>query len=482
MAAFGVGEAVGFIMLEWFATFFWSVDFFLWFRTGYFVGSSIETRPKRIALHYAKTWMSIDLVIVTLEWVNRLLYSIGSASLLRSSRVFRTIRFIKLLRLAKMKELWSILTEQVNSNVFHLLCTMTVLSTILLIIIHIMSCVWYAIGNSRDDGWIGYDKYEGRKDTLFWYIASARWVISQLNGRTDMREDRNMQERLFTCIVGVSLAVLAQAVFISIITKTMLDLSELVSEKTRRRRLVNDYLETHPVPPALNSSVKRYLTDYKDGDKEQENENIILSILPKHVQTQLLFEVRSPVLVAHPLFSNLNDEFQWFMRYLCRKVVKLATAVKYDVVFDKGEACSRMLFMDKVIGRYGDPFSDTGRQKQPWNTEVEDGPSPFTALQSMGGEAMGPQAMSMKGNTSMKATPKLQTSPSTFLAACDGIRIDPGTWICEPALWTEWLNRGRLVAANHGHLFSIDSTDLANGLQKNTDAFALTVLYARAFV
>merc|ERR1719487_2037757 len=120
---------------------------------------------------------------------------------------------------------------------------MTILTIILLITIHIMSCIWYALGNGASDGWITYDAYTGEKDLLFWYTASARWVISQLNGRTDMDERRNLQERLFTCIVGVTLAVLATAVFTSFVTKTMLDLSELVSEKTRRHRLVNEYME-----------------------------------------------------------------------------------------------------------------------------------------------------------------------------------------------------------------------------------------------
>merc|ERR1719440_1967490 len=179
---------------------------------------------------------------------------------------------------------------------------MTVLVSLLIVIVHIFTCVWYTIGHGEDDGWIANDMYDGSKDTVFWYIASARWVISQLNGRTDMDERRNLKERLFTCVVGVTLAIIAQALFISVITKTMLDLSELVSEKTKRRRLINEYLENHPVHPMLSSNVKRYLNDYRDMDKEQENEKIVLSILPRHVQAQLLVAVRSPCMDIHPMF------------------------------------------------------------------------------------------------------------------------------------------------------------------------------------
>lgn len=448
MQAFGVGDEAGFVAVEWMATFFWLIDLFLCFRTGYFVGSNIEMRPRLIAIRYVKTWLLVDLVIVTLELVSRIGSIIGSASFLRTSRIFRTVRFVKLVRLAKMRELLMHFADQINSNFARLVGTMAVLGVVSIIIIHIVACIWFALGEANNDGWQSTDQYTGNKNTLFWYVASARWVISQANGRTDIKEDRNMLERMFTCLVGITLGSFAHAIFISIITKSLLDLSELVSEKTHRHRLVNDYLEKFPVPPGLNSSVKRYLSDYQDADKDQENEKMILSILPKNVQTQLLFEVRSPVIIAHPLFSNMNDEFQWFMRHLCRKVVKLAAAVKHEVVFDKGDACCRMLFMDKCSGRYvlQTEKRSSVRELNGKINEIE----------------VNEQEIVLRDNL--------------------GVKVPPRSWISEPALWVEWLNRGRLVSASHGHMFAIESMLLAEGLQSHPDTLALTVLYARSLV
>jgi len=162
LSAFDVGDEAGFVVLEWIATIFWTIDVLLSFRTGFFVGSSIEMRPKRIAIHYAKTWLGADLVIVTLEWVNRVANVVGSASLLRSSRVFRTIRLMKLLRLAKMKEVWTVLSEQINSNLIHLLTTMTVLSIILL------SVIGYGLG--------GKERLQDVPRSLMAYAACAIYV------------------------------------------------------------------------------------------------------------------------------------------------------------------------------------------------------------------------------------------------------------------------------------------------------------------
>jgi hypothetical protein len=158
----------------------------------------------------------------------------------------------------------------------------------------------------------------------------------------------------------------------------------------------------------------------------------------------------------HPLFSSLNDEFEWFMRYLCRKVVKLVTAVKYEVVFDKGDVCTRMLFMDKMTARYVERL----------------------IRMQTGGSAMFNDAKEPKKDSWLSC----QTTASTIVNSSAGLRIPAGTWISEPALWAEWLNRGRLITANHGHMFAVDAMDLAHGLQGHPDALALAVIYAKSLV
>lgn len=449
-----------------------------------------------VAIQYAKTWLLLDIIIVAVEWASRALGFDGSASLLRSSRVLRVLRLMKLMRIAKLVEIWNVVGQQINSNLLQILATLAILTTILFIVIHMSSCLWYAIGEGSHDGWNSYDAYTGRKDTIFWYVASTRWVISQLNGRTDMDERRNLAERFFTCVMGVTLAVLGQALFISVITKSMLDLSELVSEKTRRRRLVNDYLEKHPVHKELTRSVKRYLNEYTDVGKEQENEEQVLLILPKHVQNEVLFEVRSPVLIAHPLFAELCDEFQSTMRYICRKVVKVVTAVKYEVVFDRGEACSRMLFLDKVTGKYGDPYGP-GQGKMPWKEDEAQMGATATpsGVLSLDDASEAPKNRwftkptyaefrhSKTGGSLARASMAMGRTPSQGMEDLEqGKKLKAGTRLSEPALWIEWISKGRLVASSHGHIFAVDATDLASALINHPDAFAVAVLYAREWL
>jgi len=271
---------------------------------------------------------------------------------------------------------------------------------------------------------VSYDEYTGPKDMLFWYIASARWVISQFNGRTDMNEKRNLRERFFTCLVGVVLAVIAQAVFISFITKSMLDLSELVSEKTRLRRLLNEYLMANPLPPHLTYRMKRCLNEHYDMNSQERNEKEILEVLPRHLQTDVLVEIRTPVLIKHDFFHSVLFESPPAMRVICQTVVQTVSARKGEAVFQQGDACSRMLFTDKLTAIYGQIFDDKHSQVAPDEPRLVR----YFSESSHGSHTL-----------------------SSLSADCSFKKIKQNTWISEAALWTEWT---RLSLRNSTYRFS----------------------------
>eukprot|EP00929_Paragymnodinium_shiwhaense_P001404 TRINITY_DN101636_c0_g1_i1.p1 TRINITY_DN101636_c0_g1~~TRINITY_DN101636_c0_g1_i1.p1 ORF type:complete len:1219 (+),score=251.34 TRINITY_DN101636_c0_g1_i1:163-3819(+) len=447
MAAFDVGEGGPFTVVDWFATVVWTLDLLLSFRTGYYVGSYLELRPSKVATHYAKTWLLIDSIIVGTEWMGRFTSVIGSASLLRTSRVFRTIRFMKLLRLAKFRDLWGSLKDQCNSNILQLAVSMTLLTVAVMVAIHLVSCGWYAIGKTPD-GWTADPDYGGSdgRPMFFWYVASARWAIAQLNGRTDMDPDRNMVEMGYTCLAGILLAVIAKAIFTSVLTKTMIDASDLAAGQNRRRRLVNDYLDRHQISTVLVASVKSYLRDYQDIDKESKNEQLVLAFLPKHIQADLLCEVRAPTLLVHPLFRMITMTSRAAVRHICRAVMTSHPAVNSEVVFDKGDACSRILFINDGDLMYGEPFGTTEE-----DLDAED--APLVAAHN---------------------------EHSCKVANCQAVFA--GMWICEPALWVNWTNQGRLVANRLSYVYALEATLLAETLDRHLDSYACTVLYARTVV
>merc|ERR1712151_674251 len=212
-----------------------------------------------------------------------------------------------------------------------------------------------------------------------------------------------------------------------------------MGEQNRRRRLVNDYLERYQISTELVTSVKRYLRDYQDADKERKNEEQILAVLPKHVQAGLLYEVRGPTITCHPLFCAFAADSRAAVRHLCRSAVHLVPVVNNEVVFDKGDACSRMFFVFEGEMIYGDP-----RIKE---DDIDD------------------DDFSEGGVLSLTRTV-----------------LNQNEWLSEAALWVEWVNKGRLIAEALTYLYTVDATELAQVLGRHVDIYAHAVLYANTFV
>eukprot|EP00927_Polykrikos_kofoidii_P049077 TRINITY_DN43208_c0_g1_i1.p1 TRINITY_DN43208_c0_g1~~TRINITY_DN43208_c0_g1_i1.p1 ORF type:complete len:962 (-),score=102.49 TRINITY_DN43208_c0_g1_i1:11-2896(-) len=453
LLAFDIGEGGVFSAISVLFTSFWACDLLLNFRTGYFVGTQLEMRPRNIALHYARTWLLADLIIVATDFLGRFLSQIGTASLMRSSRLFRTMRFVRLVRLAKLKDLWKALQEQINSNVITLCFRICIMAMFTMIVIHIVTCVWFMIGKASSDGWPTYDAFEGKKDTLFWYTASARWAIAQLNGRTDMDDRRSMVERGFTCVAGVGMAVIAKALFTSVLTKTMLDLSDLRSEKNRRRRIVNEYLDRHHLSGPFVANLKRCLNDYQDAGKEQRNEEEVLAVLPRYMKASLLFEVRAPLMQRHVLFSAINQISRAALRHICRSAVRPFATVNGEVIFDKFDPCSRIILVTDGVLAYGHP------KQSALSCDADDYNGDVTAEES-------------------------EHTPKQNMAAIlhDAVVLRGYNAVSEAALWVSWFNQGRLVTESVSTCFGIEATDLAETITTHHDAFGGSVVYARSFI
>jgi len=441
--AFDLSQARGFFsVMEWIMTVFWTIDMVLMFRTGYYVRTRLEMGAGAVAVHYLKTWFSVDLFVVVLEWAGRFTSMIGAGSLIRSSRIFRSAKFIKLLRLGKAGDLWMMIKERTNSNVVIMMMTLSSMSALTLCTVHIISCVWFWLGmHQGEKGWTAYEPGpQGdmipHSNVVFWYVASSRWVIAQLNGRTDMDARRTMPERAFTCLAGVVLAVIVRAVFTSVVTKTMIDLSNLQGAKTRRKRAVNAYLQENEITANLMVAVKRHLHDYHIMHNEKCKEEEVLAILPANVQSELLYETRAPTVSGHCLFRCMNHVKAPCIKHLLRDAVQPLTVVNREVVFDKGDACTRMFFLHKGMMLYGEPSnSDTN-------------------------------------------SPDI----SADLLCLPRAEVKPGMWLSEAAIWTSWTNRGRCVADEFSVLFALEAKQVFEVIRHHPDVYGIAVAHGQCFL
>lgn len=427
-------------LVEWMCTLCWTMDVLFSFRTGYYISSDLEMRPREIAKHYAQTWLPIDTFIVVLDWVTLLASAVGSgANLVRITRVLRILRCLRLLRVAKMQVLFSVVQDQINSSVVYLCFGLLKMAAILVVGMHALACIWYALGEASSDGWTSYYALEGtmERTVWFWYFASSRWTLAQINGRTDTHELRNMPELIYTCFVAVGFAIIFMTVFYGSVTASMMELNDLAETKTKARRLVNAYLKKHDVSSQLVGNAKQHLASTEIQSSEHEEQIRVLALLPPDLGRDLLYEVRQPVLSSHRWFSGLNREFPRAVRHICHAAVEQVWTHQREVVFERGDACNSMLFVDSGRMHY---------RVDGWD----------------------------------RASDASSLIPSDVFET--GVVLLTGQWVSEPALWVEWVNRGRMVAGAKGCLFSLEAADFAKLLREYRSVYAIAVLYAKDFI
>merc|ERR1719329_978211 len=406
---------------------------------------------------YMKTWCIFDVVLMVSEWFAQIMSSQSNASVVRVTRVMGYIRCSRLLRLVKIPNVWKLVEDQFSTHLQQL--AFSAIKTIIAfcILVHLITCAWYAIGVESPTGWTSYD-VAAREDNslLFWYFASSRWVLAQINGRTDIDDRRNMQERLFTCLVSVAFAVLFMSVFLSSITASLLELSAFSEEKNSARRSVNEYLEHHRVSFSLAASIKAHLADresLKTLQTEEERERFVLAQLPDNLQFDLLYEARAPVLAWHEFFREMDRGFSRVLRHISCTALQSLLAHRHEELFAKGDACSRMLFVSK--GRLTYSMSDAAARSCSESRPI------VIIRQSLGSVA---SAEAGVGSTSLAQ------------------RLRPGMWLGEAALWIEWSCQGRLLTDTDCALFALEATQLAQALSGYRDVYAMTALYARRFL
>lgn len=439
LGAFNISEAFPILdLLDMILLIFWTIDIGMTFRTAFYVSSKVEQRPYFIAIHYLKTWFCLDFSVVLMGWVSKLAaISSRNAAFFKVARFFRILRILRLLRIAKLKQILESIEDRINSNALHLGFHMAKLVAAFGVIVHFTACLWYAVGESTDTGWPSYEPSEVEKTVLFWYSASLRWTLAQVNGRTDVDERRNMRERMFTCFVAGGLAILLMAVFISSITATMMELGSIAEERKKKFRRINEFLKKNQISASLTALIKHHSVDVKTVEETQEDDSKILSYLPKAIQSDLLYEIRAPLLLRHPLFGSINHESKRVMWQLCNDAMCPVIAEKDSTIFDLNDSCSRMLIVVTGIVLYTTP-----EEEEPAMDLEED-------LEEI----------------------------------LSGRNLSTGHRISEAALWMEWHNCGRLSTLGMtSHLVALNAVAFGEAVMQHLGVHARSVTYARAFV
>ncbi|CAK0909813.1 unnamed protein product, partial [Prorocentrum cordatum] len=165
--------------MDWFTLIFWTINMPASLMVAFSEEGLLVVEPHRIAKRYFRTWFALDLVVVIHDWVftfAREFSSDGNSSAQQSVtllRALRLVRLVRLLRLLKLRRMFATVNDLINSEYVSIIVSIVKMMGILLVINHLLCCMWYALADnmSKDETtWVEAHGFEGAS----WeYLSSA---------------------------------------------------------------------------------------------------------------------------------------------------------------------------------------------------------------------------------------------------------------------------------------------------------------------
>merc|ERR1719210_1774030 len=163
---------------------------------------------------------------------------------------------IRLLRLARMGEVFNLLFEHIDSERLVGIIRILKLLTIMIGLGHLIACIWYGFGSMEEpETWLIASKYHV-KPIGHQYVMSLRWAISQFAGGMDEVQPRSLPESIYAACVFLC-AFCFGAIFISMLTSSMTQLSIEGSNQTMQLNALRRYLKQNGISQNLSLRLNR---------------------------------------------------------------------------------------------------------------------------------------------------------------------------------------------------------------------------------
>mmetsp|Transcript_54758 Transcript_54758/g.127794 ORF Transcript_54758/g.127794 Transcript_54758/m.127794 type:complete len:761 (-) Transcript_54758:238-2520(-) len=338
--------------MDWVTLSFWTLDMFQSFFTGYFCEGVKVMDPRRIVCNYLKTWFILDLVVVGPEWVTSMssdalgLDGVGIGRILRLGRAMRVLR---LLRLFKLRRIVDALLELVESEYAFTMINLTKLLFAVLVLNHVIACVWYLVGKSAANmGMHSWFEMSGHylDDNVYMYFTSLHWSLTQFTPASMNVSAANTMER----IMSISVLFFAMVAFSSIvghITASMSHLQNLRGAQMKQFWMLRRYLKQRRIRRDLQLRITKFLEykTQKEHDLVHSSTVTILEQLSEPLRKELSYEIMINWLMSHPFFEVLSSKMPVIMHRLCHFALTEIALASSDVVFTAGHEGKQMLFV-----------------------------------------------------------------------------------------------------------------------------------------
>lgn len=432
------------VILDYAVLIYWTLDILATFNTGFFEEDHLVLIRRRIAVRYCKTWLGFDITVSAVDWLGMLLNNadLNQVSFLRFLRI---LRLSKLLRIFKVVKRVMNITKRITNNEVLMFFGLVAQVLGLLAITHMIACGWFALSVIQEDNQTWLDSQSPRVDpnSLFLnYATSFYWGISQFHGGVPLQPITGL-ETAYTLIIAI-FALVFISWFVAHMTNAIMNLQSLHRGRTVDMRVLMDFLQHSGASAQLSWRVRTYVENILLGQADErigyEASVALLKSLPEHLLKDIHQEVRARHLEAHDFFSVAIENHPLVLRSICHDAFQQVAAEPDEVVFNDGDSCHRMIFVE--LGRlHYEPFRSL--------------PEKITAMGT-------------------------QFEPAQRVP--DRRALKRFSWISEVALWAIWENTGKFIADAGCVLLALDAQELAKVCFFSKLVVDDAASYAAAFV
>ncbi|CAE7684215.1 Kcnh2 [Symbiodinium necroappetens] len=519
-------------------TVYWTVDIPVSMLTATYRNGKLVTSYYLILYSYSRTWMPIDFLLVSVDWVATVANmnsadTLTLARTMRTGRILRMLRLARLLRVVKLKRLFDDLKQRMAGEIVTFMINVVQLFVSTMLLTHVLACVWYWLG-SEEEGWVYTEGLYGQ-DLGTTYLQSMQWSLSRLHpiSLRDNMKLRLPQERMFSLVASFG-SLLFSSIFISYVTNTMAKLARMWKERSRKLGAISDYAATHRINAALTVRLKKYIDEREEelgiGANAVDQGSAVWVFAVNSALTWLRINSGSGYIPLTGLFSRfgagevegqpsgtesvkgsarggapqraergavarplqvleaaLPEELLRVLYHTARTPTlvqhDLFSKIKISSSHAMEDLCYEAVHEQHILA--GDAIFEVGAVASSMYM-CESGKLRYSMdVEIAGGrDSIHKETVRERLCCCRSSWNRNQVTPHDGLNKNrdSSLELSSGSWISEHALWTSWQHTGRLSGTTDSQILAIKSEDFGRVVQQDLPTFCDVVIYARYFI
>lgn len=304
------------IFFEWCTQLFWNFDIALSMHTGYYYKGLLIMSAKKVFRNYMRTWMPLDVTLVSLDWIFVIMEIAGVSNLNSVAQLSRTIRFLRFLRLVrilrwvKLRRMAEMFQELVQSQSAGVIFSLVFGIARLLILNHLVACAWFGLSRIQESNdWVRSNNLTDAS-SLHKYLICLNWAFAQLGvGLSDITPATTL-ETFFSVLIAFR-SLITCTTLISRMTSLMTALIKTKEDEEREFRLLRSYLVYNEIPHSLGQKVTRFLQHQFNLRMQAKSADVhvpLLELLSHRLQGELQFARHQKSLFQLEFLDHLMHE------------------------------------------------------------------------------------------------------------------------------------------------------------------------------